>query len=87
MNKFWEWMDKEKGIEKLDNEHNQHGMIVSQHQFDEAYVERFKPMLIGYMIEYCIENELKVDIEIPEDFTLTIDKIYNNLESKIEVVK
>ena len=54
MDKFFEWLDHNRDIEKYDNEHGQHGMIIRQHTFDEAYVERKPQLLIGYMIEYLL---------------------------------
>lgn len=81
MNKFWEWMEeKEAGFKRS----GEMFFIAFLSDNRKVYIKSSKQLTIGYMIEYCIEHKIKVDIEILEDFTLTIDKLYDYLKQQIE---
>jgi len=65
LKKFLTWMDERKGITFFFNKnHSQEAMIISQHSFDDAYVQIKPELLLGCKIEYLIESREKFKMEI-----------------------
>jgi hypothetical protein len=80
MDKFWEWMN-EKGYAYDDGENEDLYIIGSQPEEDMVPIFPNNQMLIGYMIEYCIENNIR--FEVSSNYHKSIDKAYNYLLRKI----
>ena len=71
MNKFWNWLDIK-----------EYGQVIrggKLYDDEKMLIRPTKQMLIGYMIEYLIKN----NIGLPRDM-INIDEIYKDLKKQIE---
>lgn len=71
MDKFWEWMERK-------------GHTGSERWLRKECAD--EQMLIGYMIEYLMENDIKISDAIPFrlENILSIDGVYNWLKAAVE---
>ena len=82
MDKFWEWMLKNKNIDGMD-EHGGYILVADGvHQHTRATLYLGKRMLVGFMMEYLLENS--DDHFVFEDETLkNFNHFFKEVKSKI----